>query len=264
MDDVPYDVRLTGVSFAYPETDGMVFGDLSLSLPKGLVTLVGQNGTGKSTLLLLASARLYPTRGKVEILGRDSSELTDENERNRYVSFIYQNMEFETEEPIGALMDFVYEHGFHTARDPGLIKVLTSVLELSGVLNKKTQEVSKGELQRAIIAFSLLYGSRIIMMDEPIFALEDRHKLQVMGFLKEYALERSISIYYSIHEFEISRGYSDWALLFYKDRSIRLGRTDEMLTRSRIEEAYEIPYGMLYRKEHLYREALNARRTPMN
>jgi len=264
MDDIPSDVRLSDVSFAYPETRTPIFDNFSLSLPKGLVTLVGQNGTGKSTLLLLASARIHPARGKVEILGRDSSELTDENERNRYVSFIYQNMEFETEEPIGALMEFVYEHGFHATRDPGLINVLSSVLELTGVLNKRTQEVSKGELQRAIIAFSLLYGSRIIMMDEPIFALEERQKLQVMGFLKEYALERSISIYYSVHEFEISRGFSDWVLLFYKDRSVRLGRTEEMLTRPKIEEAYEIPYGMLYRKEHLYREALNARRTPMN
>ncbi len=264
MDDFPFDVRLTGVSFTYPETEKPIFSDLSLSLPRGLVTLVGQNGTGKSTLLLLASARLSPSSGRVEILGRDSRELSEETERNRYVSFIYQNMEFETEEPIGALMEFVHEHGFHATRDPGLIKVLASVLELEGVLNKRTQEVSKGELQRAIIGFSLLYGSHIIMMDEPIFALEDRHKLQVMGFLREYARQRGISIYFSVHEFEISREYSDWTLLFAKDRSIRLGPTEEILTRENIEQAYEIPYGMLYRKEHLYREALSTRRAPMN
>lgn len=264
MDEYPSDVTLSGVSYTYPEADSPVFTNLSVALPRGLVSLVGQNGTGKSTLLLLASARLQPAAGRVEILGRDSAELTEEGERNRFVSFIYQNMEFESEEPIGALMEFVHEHGFEPTRDPGLIKLLTGVLELEGVLTKRTQEVSKGELQRAIVAFSLLYGSPIIMMDEPIFALEDRQKLRVMDFLRDYSRERALSIYYSVHEFEISREYSDWVLLFYKDRSIFVGPTEQMLTRARIEEAYEFPYGMLYRKEHLYRESLSARRTPLN
>ena len=47
---------------------------------------------------------------------------------------------------------------------------------LEKCLSRKTMEVSKGELQRTILAFSLLYGSRILIMDEPIFALEAYQK----------------------------------------------------------------------------------------
>jgi len=196
MEEPIYDVTLSHVAYTYPETELPVFMDLSLALPRGMVSLVGQNGTGKSTVLLLAGGRIYPGLGTVRILGRDSRELVDENEKNRYVSFIYQNMEFETEESIGDLMEWVYEHGHNEGRDPSLLNVLSKTLELEGILRKRTQAVSKGELQRAIIAFSLLYGSRIIMMDEPIFALEYGQKVRVMGFLMEYARERAISIYY--------------------------------------------------------------------
>ncbi|HUZ18910.1 MAG TPA: ATP-binding cassette domain-containing protein, partial [Spirochaetia bacterium] len=152
-------VTLSDVSYTYPEEDLPVFMSLSIELPKGMVALVGQNGTGKSTTLLLAGGRILPDIGSVSVLGKDTREFSDEDEKNRYVSFVYQNMEFETDEKIGDLMGYVYEHGFHENRDPSLITTLVGAFELSESLNKSTQTVSKGELQRAIMAFSLLYGS---------------------------------------------------------------------------------------------------------
>jgi len=82
----------------------VLFQGLDLALPRAVVSFIGQNGTGKSTLLLLASGRLLPTEGRVLIRGRDSRELTDEADRQSLVSFVYQNMEFETDQPIGELL----------------------------------------------------------------------------------------------------------------------------------------------------------------
>jgi iron complex transport system ATP-binding protein len=251
-------IRLTDVSYTYPEEDFPVFLSLSLDLPRGIVSFLGQNGTGKSTTLLLAGGRLLPENGSVSVMGKDTREFADENEKNRYVSFIYQNMEFETDEKIGDLLGFVYENGFHTRKDGALIETLVKELELGESLSKSTGSVSKGELQRAIIAFSLLYGSKIVMMDEPIFALEFEQKERAMGFIRDYARDADLSVYFSIHEFEISRRYSDHVVLFYKDRTVRVGTPDEILTRETIEDAYEIPYGMLYHQERLHRRHLNA------
>ena len=146
------------VSFGYPDSDSRVFEDLSLELPEGIVSLIGQNGTGKSTFLLLASGAAIPDEGTVTIDGIDTRELRDESERQRYTSFIFQNMEFETEETIGDLLPFVYANGFHADRTAEFTDELVKVFELENCLTKKTQEVSKGELQRAILTFSLLYG----------------------------------------------------------------------------------------------------------
>jgi ABC-type cobalamin/Fe3+-siderophores transport system ATPase subunit len=250
------EIRLERVSFFYPETETLVFRDLSLDLPPGVLTLVGQNGTGKSTLLLLAAGLLLPSEGTVLLHGIDTRSFREEGERQRHVSFVYQNLEFETESSIGDLLSYVYEHGFLERRQPQLLPELIKVCELGPVLAKRTQEVSKGELQRAIIAFSLLYGSRIVMMDEPIFALEEPQKHRVMGFLLDYVRSRGLSLCYSVHELDISEKYSDWLLLFHRDRPPQLGPTRELFNRENIENAYEVPFSLLRTKESLYRKTL--------
>jgi ABC-type cobalamin/Fe3+-siderophores transport system ATPase subunit len=244
------------VSFRYPEGTADVFEGLDLEIPPGIVSLVGQNGTGKSTLLLLASGRVLPTAGRVLIRGEDTRALTDEADRQRLVSFIYQNMEFETGEPIGRLLEFVLESGLRDKGGSALIAELVDVFELTAVLGRRTQEVSKGELQRTILAFSLLYGSPLLAMDEPIFALEERQKKTVMNHLAAMARKGVVSLYYSVHELEISRDYSDHIILFSKDSPPRIGPTSEIFTRDIIEKAYEVPFDMLKKREELYRKYL--------
>ena len=249
-------IELKGVSFQYPDSQRPVFTDISLDLPPGVTALIGQNGTGKSTMLLLAGGRLFPDAGSVTILGRNSGSFQDEEERNRYVSFIYQNMEFETEDSIGALMEFIYQNGFHDTKRDGFIAEIVEVFELEESKDKKLQDLSKGAMQRAILSFSLLYGSEIIMMDEPIFALEDYQKRRAMNYMCTFAREQNVHLFYSIHETELSEKYSDNAFLFYKNGLIKYGPTKEIMITHLLEDAYEIPRAMLHQKEHLYRENL--------
>ncbi len=250
------DIIFENVTFEYPRTGAVIFENLSLCLSEGVTTFVGQNGTGKSTLLLLTAGSLLPNAGHVYIQGIDTAELQDEQARQRYVSVVFQNMEFETEDDVGTLLRYVYEYGFHEQQEAGLLEKLVDVFELQPFLENKTQELSKGELQRTILAFSLLYGSRIIVMDEPIFALEDYQKHRVMEFMTEFARARKLSIYFSVHELDISQKYSDYTLLFRKDASPIYGLTSKMLTREHLEKAYEVPLTFLKQKETLYRTAL--------
>ncbi|MBD3306320.1 ATP-binding cassette domain-containing protein [candidate division KSB3 bacterium] len=254
------DITFKNVTFRYPIASSSVFENLSLTLSKGVTAFVGQNGTGKTTLLLLAAGLLLPTEGKVYVQGVDTADLhEDEQRRQRYVSFIYQNMEFETEEPIESLLHFVYEQGFYEQPEPHFIDTLIHNFELEHCLAKKTQEISKGELQRVILAFSLLYGSRIVIMDEPIFAMEGPQKYHAMRFLTDFAKQRGVSLYYAVHELDISQRYSDFTVLLKKDDSLLYGRTPKVLTRERLEEAYEIPLVFLKQKEMLYRHMLKVK-----
>jgi ABC-type cobalamin/Fe3+-siderophores transport system ATPase subunit len=270
-------VLFEAVSFSYPKiTDDedtgsvglepgegdngpAVFDEIDLEIPAGVVSFVGQNGSGKSTALLLSSGRLQPDSGKVELFGVDSISLTDEEERNRYASFIYQNMEFETEETVAELFSFVYENGFieESSRDEEFIPNLVAVFELKDTLGRKLQDLSKGEMQRAILVFSLLYGSRSIMMDEPIFALEEYQKKGALEYLVDFARRKNTPLYFSLHELDLSRSFADYAVLFYTDgRNPLVGSVDEVLTRELIENAYQYPAAMLHQREHLWRERL--------
>ncbi len=253
-------IKFDNISFSYDNDDtenrSYLLKDYTAVLPEGVITFAGQNGSGKSTLLLLAAGLLLPSKGNVFIFDKNSNTLKDIKERQKFVSFIYQNMEFETDEKIGDLLNYVYDNGYYKEKKSDFIPELIKEFELEKILSKKTQTVSKGELQRTIIAFSLLYGSKIIMMDEPVFALEEKQKLKVLDFLYNIAKSDKISIYYSLHDIDLSKKFSDYALLFYKDKMPEFGKTENVLTRDKIEQAFDIPFSLLRTQERNFREAL--------
>ncbi len=251
-------IRFEHVSFSHEESrpGEEVFTDITLDIPPGVTSLVGQNGAGKSTFLMLAGGVLLPNAGKVFLQGQDTAELRDEEKRHRLASIVYQNLEFETEKPIGELLQEVYEAGFHQQKSADFVTELVEVFELAPFLGRRTQEVSKGELQRTILVFSLLYGSPILLMDEPIFALEDGQKERVMTYVCQYVRRKGLCLLYSLHELDLSERHSDFLLLFQARGHPRLGRTADMFTRENIEEAYQVPFVMLRKKEEVFRQRL--------
>jgi ABC-type cobalamin/Fe3+-siderophores transport system ATPase subunit len=247
-------VEFHDVRFSYDDESPEVFSGLSLAVPPGVTSLTGPNGSGKSTFLLLASGRLPPTEGTVLLEGEDTAGL-DDAAKNRLCSLVYQNMEFETEEPLGDLLEFVQSNGFGAPKGD-LMKSVIEVFELKPVLSRPTQHLSKGEMQRAVMAFSLLYGSRVVVMDEPVFAMEDGQKRRALEFVAAHSRRHGVSFLYSAHELELTRDFSDRVLLFGKTGEPRLGPADELLTREILEAAYQVPYALLNHKERLFRSAL--------
>ena len=92
--------------------------------------------------------------------------------------------------------------------------------------------------------------------DEPIFALEDRQKERAMEYLCAYARREGVGRYFSLHELDLSRRYSDHLLLFGRGSPPRLGPTAELFTRETIERAYEVPFELLKTREAFYRTML--------
>ena len=262
------------VTFTYPPTAGdlgadgkpiiprPVFQDFSADLPSGLVSLVGQNGCGKSTFLMLASGRLKPDSGTITLLGKNPYQLK-EKEKNLLASVIYQNMEFESDETVSELLAQVYQAGNYKGngsaiKNPikNLLNEVIEVFEIGNVLDHALTKLSKGELQRVILAFSLLYGSKSIFMDEPMFAMEYQQKENTLSYLKEFSLKTETTIYCSMHELELTKKYADQVLLFFPGRDMSLGTPEELLTQGYLEKAYGIPAVMLKSKEHLTRRHL--------
>ncbi|TFH04070.1 MAG: hypothetical protein E4H09_04175 [Spirochaetales bacterium] len=153
-------------------------------------------------------------------------------------------------------MDLVFQNGLHESGDSGLVAEVSRALEMESFLHVKTQHLAKGQLQRSIIGLSLLYGSRIIMMDEPVFALEEGQKDRVFEYLLAYSRSRKVPLYYTVHNLDLSRKYSDFMLLFTKEGGFSVGTTGDMFTRERIEEAFHAPMDTLHQRDSLYRELL--------
>ncbi|MDC7224800.1 MAG: ATP-binding cassette domain-containing protein [Spirochaetales bacterium] len=248
-------VQFKDVTFQWNEGENL-FTSLTLELPRGITAFTGQNGSGKSTLMLLGGGRILPQRGEIYLNGKKTDQYFDEEERNLAASFVYQNMEFETEEKAGLLLEQVGEAGNLGVDAPSVLGEIKNALELDSLLNRPLQENSKGEMQRLICAFALLYGSPILFMDEPFFAMESHQREKALEYISTYIHRREASLFISLHELELSAKYSDNSLLFYKDERMMLGETGEVLTKENIEEAYQLPMDLLYNKENLYRENL--------
>lgn len=263
------------MTFTYPPVEGdvdsegkqiipqPVFEHFSGSLPSGFVSFVGQNGCGKTTLLMLASGRIKPDSGTVSLLGQNPYLLGQE-EKNLLASVIYQNMEFESEDKVSELLTQVYSYGNYKGKakairsDEDLLSEVIDVFEIQNVLDHGLTHLSKGEIQRVLLAFSILYGSASVFMDEPLFAMEDYQKEKSLAYLKEFVQKTGTTIYISMHELDLTKKYAETVLLFYPNRDMDLGSPDEILTPEAIEKAYGVPAAMLKNKEDMTRESLKA------
>lgn len=267
-------LTFNNVNFTYPAVEGdvdengnpvqppVVFDHFSAELPGGFVSLVGPNGSGKSTFMLLASGRLLPLEGKIWLFGKETSTLSDE-EKNELASFLYQNMEFDTDDKVSDLLNYVYQNGMLNGSAKGIVNAETDLLEeiintfeLAELGEKKLNALSKGQMQRVLIAFSIIYGSKSVFMDEPLFACEDYQKNYALKYLRDFCKTTGTTIYISMHELELTRKYAETVMLFHPNHDIDLGTPDEVMTDADLEKVYGIPASMLKHSEIMTRNQI--------
>jgi len=272
------------VSFAYLREDAVedptkrtredldiICENLDLHIPGGMVSILGPNGTGKTTLMLLAGARLQPLSGSIKLLEHDTAvfahaetDPTIEEARSRLAGFVYQNMEFETEEPLRELLELVAKSGGTNSPEKSQwLKRMPQALGLEEALNKKPQNMAKGELQKAVIAIALSYGSPVLFMDEPTFAMEEADKQKTFTFVRDWSRAFGVSVYFSAHDLDLCRDFADNSLLLWREDGVlqhRLGSSAEICGKESIEAAYHTPLSTLYTKEQLHRNMLTARK----
>jgi len=267
----------TNVGFTWPDGKTPVFSSFSAEIPGGFISLTGPNGSGKSTFMLLAGGRILPSSGTVKLAGNDTRILCGawqdssgtsgpgltpeiEHRRNLVCSYLYQNMEFEADSSdvgnVGTLLEFVFTNGGCPIKKDTILNDTIKTFELENILSRSISAISKGELQRVLLAFSALYGSQVIIMDEPIFAMEARQKEKALEFFRDLHLQTGVSILVSLHELALTRKYAETVMLFYPDKRIDMGTCDEVLTKETLEAAYGVPFAMLHEAENLSRKTM--------
>lgn len=257
-------IEFNDVSFTYPADEGEVlppvYDHFTGNIPGGFTSVIGPNGCGKSTFMLLASGRIQPANGKIYLLGQEINKLSEEK-KNLLASVIYQNMEFESEDKVEQLLSFVYQNGALKANAKGikgsdLFAEVVDTFELSSVMKHGLTQISKGENQRVLLAFSLLYGSASVFMDEPLFAMEDMQKKTALEYLRAYSMETKTPMFISMHELDLTRMFAEKVLLIHPNRDMSYGTVEEVMTNDELEKAYGIPASMLKHNESLTREEL--------
>jgi len=181
--------------------------DVSFEIPSGrIVGLLGRNGAGKSTLLDLACGLLLPTTGEVRTLRRAAGEL-DSSELNR-LGVVRQEPRFPEWMTVTQQLDFTA--AFYAHWDRALEKRLLAELELDG--GRKIAQLSQGDQQKLSIILAVCHRPTLLLMDEPMSALDPIIRTRLLDLLLERLREDGCTVVVSSHLLADVEKIIDWVV----------------------------------------------------
>ena len=172
------------------ESEVRALDGVSLTIDKGeFVAIVGQSGSGKSTMMNVLGCLDIPTRGDYHLNGVDVRELSDRELsaiRNKEIGFIFQQYNLIQNLTVleNVELPLIYQGVGLDDRREMAMEALERV-GLAGRVKHKPTEMSGGQQQRVAIARAIPTHPPIIMADEPTGALDSKTGLEVLGFLRE-------------------------------------------------------------------------------
>ena len=198
-------IRLSGVQFSYSGQQKVL--DIpTLEIKRGeKVFLFGPSGSGKTTLLETLALVLSPNQGKVEILGRDTTQFSfaqRDQFRAEHLGYIFQMFNLVPYLSVFQNIELPLNlNRRRKARASG--QSLQSICERLGInnlLNKKVTELSVGQQQRVAVARALMGRPEIILADEPTSALDHDHREKFIELLFELASENNTAVLFVSHD----------------------------------------------------------------
>lgn len=194
-------LTLENVSHEYPHGETLYFPTVRVA--KGQHTLLlGDSGTGKSTLLHILAGLLRPTVGRVVIDGQDLYMLGTrklDKYRGQNIGIVFQNAHLINTLDLYGNMQITQE--FAGARhDAVRIKGVLDSLGLGDQIYKYPHKLSRGQLQRAAIARAVVNSPSLLIADEPTASLDDRNTDRVMELLFRQANEQGATLILATHD----------------------------------------------------------------
>ena len=240
---------LDDVSFSY---DGRrdVLQHVSFSIRKGeMVSLLGKNGAGKSTIASMLMGIIRPDSGSISINGRDASSDTIAM-RSRTVGFVMQNPNHMISHPM------IYDEVAFALRERGMDeeeieKRVLSALELCGLgqyWKWPVSALSYGQKKRVTIASIIVLQPEILILDEPTAGQDWRHYTELMRYIRRLNEELGITIIFVTHDMHLALEYTDRSIVIADGVILRDGEigtvfSDRMLLESanlRVTSLYEL------------------------
>ncbi|MFD9549922.1 ABC transporter ATP-binding protein [Nocardia salmonicida] len=195
--------------------------------------LVGESGGGKSTLVRTIFGINTPTAGSVRILGRDLATLRPAASRalrNR-VQLVFQDP-YSSLDPRMTAHDIVAEPlqiagGYSRAR---VVELLEQVGLGRDALDRHPAEFSGGQRQRLGIARALAPRPEVLVLDEPVSALDASVQAQVINLLQDLQAHLGLSYLFIAHDLSVVRHLSDRVAVMHLGKLVEIGATEDVFT----------------------------------
>ncbi|HOZ26276.1 MAG TPA: ABC transporter ATP-binding protein [Hyphomonadaceae bacterium] len=208
-----------------------------------LVGLIGPNGAGKSTLLRAILGITEKSAGDIMLDGKDFLALPG-SERARAVAFLPQERRVEWRLPahdIVMLGRYPHQTGFGgpTPEDRAAVDRALEAVDGNGLRDRPVAVLSGGERTRILLARALAVEAPLLLVDEPIAALDPYHQLHVMEILRERA-RNGCGVLAVIHDLALAERFMDRLVLMDSGRIVADAAPASVLTPERLATVYRI------------------------
>ncbi len=211
--------------------------DVDLSLPgHGFTTLLGPSGSGKTTLLRILAGLEPQARGRVEVQGQvwqDDSAGTFVPTHRRALGFVFQEASLFEHLSVDGNLHFGFDRTPPAERHttwPQVLELL-DLLGIAALRQRSVHQLSGGERQRVAIARALAASPRLLLMDEPLAALDSARKLELMHYLEGLQSHLQIPVVMVTHALDEAARLSNHLVLLEQGQLLGHDTAERMLTR---------------------------------
>jgi molybdate transport system ATP-binding protein len=205
--------------------------DVAFESNSALTALFGPSGSGKTSILNMIAGVQRPDRGRIVVAGH---VLTDTEARifvpphRRRVGFVFQDAQLFPHLTVEQNIKFGQWFTRKESNGPPLA-VIVDVLGIASLLKRRPATLSGGEKHRVALARALLSSPRILLMDEPLSALDDARRDEIMSLIERIRDEFAIPIVYVTHSVEEVKRLASRVVRIVAGRVTAAGAAAEVL-----------------------------------
>lgn len=235
---------------------GFAIGGKSLLAPTDLTFdegrihgLIGHNGSGKSTLIKLMARQQHPSYGEIHFDGRPASRWGS-REFARRVAYLPQHLPAAENLTARELVGFGRYPwrgllGRHTEEDSRHIEGAIELTHTVDLSDRLVDTLSGGERQRVWLAMLLAQGSRFLLLDEPLAALDIAHQVDVLSLVHRLCRDLGLGVVIVLHDINMAARFCDHLVALHGGRLLAQGPPRDMMVADTLEAIYGIPMRVL-------------------
>lgn len=234
-------IALENIQYSYTRTS--VLQDITFSVnPGDFFIVIGPNGSGKTTLMKLISGITQPDTGVLKILDRPIGSYKRKN-LARQIAFVPQSVAIDfpfTVREVVLMGRAPYQGMLGLENKEDMEKTQQAIIftGMQNLADRKMNQLSGGECQRAFIARAICQEPSVLLLDEPTASLDLSHQIRIMDLMEKLKAEKQITIVMVSHDVNLAAMYGNRLLLLDKGRIAEIGPPPEVLTYQNLERSY--------------------------
>jgi molybdate transport system ATP-binding protein len=206
--------------------------DATFTAESGITALFGRSGSGKTTVLNAVAGLLRPDRGHIRLNGHtlfDAAGRIFLRPHRRHIGLVFQDAQLFPH--LTARQNLLYGRFFNRRDGQALdFDMVVGVLGIGALLNRRPGALSGGEKQRVAIGRALLASPRLLLMDEPLAALDTARKMEILPLIERVRDEMKVPILYVSHAVDEVARLAARVVVLEDGKVARIGTPQAVLT----------------------------------